>query len=208
MKISDIPCRSFPVPKTLRFNGYYVDNRNLSNTRRSGNAIRFLDARYPNVEAAFVAAKNPHAIVHGMPFYKFVEQWCRTPGNRVEGVKKLGKPKSRGGLIDTVPEWEHLSAGAMYDFTSQKFASGADKEWLIAQPVHTLIEFNNWGDDRWGACFKQGQTTACGRNLLGEILQEHHATIESGKWLGQYSENDWEALHAAVTRRIYRSRSR
>ena len=65
---------------------------------------------------------------------------------------------------------------------------------------------STWMHHRWGACVKQGRTMACGRSVLGEIRQEHYAVMESGQWLSQYSEKDWENLHAAVTRRIYRAR--
>lgn len=216
MSFENIPQMSYRIPENLLWKGPFVDNQRLSNLVLCKSPIRFRDAEYQNVEAAYVASKNPDVLItvpqneenggQEIPFYKYIEQWCKKNG--AGRVKQLGKPKSRGGLIDVSPKFETYCMGAMIDFTAQKFSQESDKKWLLEKNPEELVEFNNWGDKRWGAAFKKGETHAVGINALGEILFIHQAKIERGQELPQNCEDRWKDLQEQFTKYLCRQREK
>lgn len=196
--MNDLPLLSLPVPGDLPRKGNWIDNGPLSNMTQGRAIIRFRSVATNFVEPAYVAAKNPDALVPDgrggtIPFH---ERVAAADPRRVKG---LGKPRLRGGLIDPRPDWELVAIGAMASFTAQKFAPGTrEAAWLVSRPENMLVEFNNWGDRRWGAAFREGEQTASGRNALGLIQILTRRRLATGRAPATASEDQWKDFQQAL----------
>jgi predicted NAD-dependent protein-ADP-ribosyltransferase YbiA (DUF1768 family) len=190
--INDLPMMTVEVPQSLARKGRWVDNGPLSNYARGDVVVRYRSVATQHVEPAYVAAKNPDALVpdprdpsNSIPFHERVAMADPTK------VKALGKPKARGGLIDPRPDWEEVCLSAMWSFLVQKFAPGTkEHEWLVGTDG-SLIEFTNWGDQRWGVSFRDGDRIAKGRNALGLSLELLRKTMVMGDSPEIPDEEDW-----------------
>lgn len=92
---------------------------------------------------------------------------------RPQDARNLGKRVKLNSV-----EWDKRSAQWMRELTHAKFAT-AEGDYvgrLINTGAAMLVEGNDWGDDIWGRCLKNGKWS--GKNLLGAILME-----ERGYWL-------------------------
>lgn len=198
--IADLPMLRLAVPPSLKMKGAWVDNGPLSNFSEGQAVIRFRSVATRRVEPAYVAAKNPDALVPStaapellIPFHE------RVAAHPPARVKALGKPRSKGGLIDTTADFEETCVGAMASFGAQKFAHGtAEAAWLAAADPRTLVEWTNWGDRRWGVAFRNGDAYADGRNALGLILALGQDRLRTGRPLATADEADWKALQLAL----------
>lgn len=191
--------KTLPLPANLPMKGAYVDNGILSNVTPNTRPMLWRNELWPNVESIYVAEKNPHAIVRGMPFWRLVLKHCAENG--CHGIKRLGKPKSRGGLIDPLPDWDIRRIGAMAGATTLKFAPGThEAQWLAATPQSRLVEWNNWRDQFWGMSFRPPERTATGRNILGMLLMMHKNRLAAGRPLFAATPDNLVALGTSVTR--------
>ena len=199
--ITDLPMLRLPVPPTLAWKGAYVDNGPLSNFSDGEAVIRYRSIASRKVEPAYVAAKAPDALVrHPLdPSHEAVPFHVRVAAADPARVKRLGAPRSRGGLIDLRPDWENVCVAAMACFLAQKFAAGTrEARWLVEQPPPSLVEFLNWHDSRWGCAFARGEDHAIGRNALGLLLVIGRQRLIAGRTLPIATEAEWPALQLAL----------
>ncbi len=129
---------------------------------------------YPTVEHAFQGAKNmamKEALLPEMTAYL----------EKVIAAPTPAKAKYLGRSVDLdIPEWDKRKVQWMSEIIHAKFAANTSDEDLIGQLTQTgamlLVEGNDWGDDFWGRCLKNGKMT--GINALGSLLMN-----ERGFWL-------------------------
>ena len=142
--IADLPIIEVPVPADLPRRNGWIDNGPLSDFARGDAVIRFRSVVADRVEPAYVAAKAPDALVahprgdaySPMPFHERVA--LEAPAR----VKRLGRPRAQGGLIDPRPDWDEVCVGAMASFIAQKFAVGTtEAAWLATRAPESLVEF-------------------------------------------------------------------
>ena len=199
--IADLPIIKVPVPADLPRRNGWIDNGPLSNFARGDAVIRFRSVVADRVEPAYVAAKAPDALVAHprgdayppMPFHERVALEAPTR------VKRLGRPRAQGGLIDPRADWDEVCVGAMASFLAQKFAAGTtEAAWLATRMPESLVEFANWGDARWGCAFRNGGSVAAGRNALGLLLVIGRARLLAGRALPTADEAYWGALQVAL----------
>lgn len=161
---------TYPVPDDLPYNGKYADNGYLSNFT-PGQLISYLGLQWKYVESAYQASKNPNVVVEhngvSLPFFEHVYNHEKQFG--LKGIKALGKPKAKGGLVDLRPNFMDEHIAYMYWFCVMKIHKNAEHiAQLLEHTPDTLVEFNNWGDDYWGACIRKDKT-AKGYNILGGV---------------------------------------
>lgn len=204
--INDLDIIKMPVPEpsTLRYKGRWIDNGILSNMHRGDAAITYRDLSTHQVEKAYVAAKNPTAWVsHRMKDGSHFEGHFIDLISRVDTytAKFLGKPPQRGGLIESRDDWEEVCIAAMWSFQAQKYAPGTrEREWLLGTS-EGLVEWTNWGDQRWGiAVLKNG--SAQGRNALGRIVTLIRDEIRSGREPAVIEENEWAGEQEGLIERM------
>lgn len=78
---------------------------------------------------------------------------------------------------------------------TQKFAPGTrEATWLVARDPMTLVEWTNWGDQRWSVAFRGGQQHAAGRNTLGLLLRIGRERLMQGRLFSTAPEADWTSL--------------
>lgn len=109
--------------------------------------------KWPHSEAAYQAAKSPHAIIRK----KFVNL-------------SPGKAKRYGKTIIMRDDWEDVKLEVMAEIIFHKFEQNPDiKEKLLAT-TGELQEGNWWGDKFWGVSPAHSNN---GQNHLGRILMEY-----------------------------------
>lgn len=168
--------REYPDPGPLTWRGRFVHNW-FSNFDPVGAPVDYRGFRSSRLELAFVAAKNPDQLVptaDGRGSTTFVERVFSVamPGE----AKRLGQRRERGGIVDLREDWDEVNLAAMDFFLRQRWEpSHPDSKRLASLPA-PLVEWNNWGDDRWGATLRN----RCGRNALGLLLDTLCEEILSG----------------------------
>lgn len=199
-ELTQLECR---VPSDLKYRGRWIDNGVLSNMHRGDASILYRSVRTKHVEQAYVAAKNPDAIVSvnlegaafNGPFHALVARLDPFK------AKRYGRPVSRGGLVDTRKDWEEVALAAMWSFQVMKYAPDTkERAWLLSHKG-ALAEWSNWGDSRWGlAVGKDG--SARGRNALGRLLTVIRKDISAGKEPAVPEEKDWAAFQQELWVRL------
>jgi len=104
---------------------------------------------------------------------------CKDLGKRLLDTGNPSTAKRYGRQVPLdVDMWDAQRVSIMREITHAKFSTGAGN--LAGQLLNTgamlLVEGNDWGDDFWGRCLKNGKMV--GLNTLGTILME-----ERGYWL-------------------------
>ena len=188
---------TYPLDTALPMKGRYIDNGELSNYY-PGCPVRMFGRTYDTVEAAYVAAKNPQFVVvedfgettRTTSFPQYVSNHELQYG--LKGLKNLGK---KSFLTELRPNWERLNLALMYEFIRQKVGNpktctGKRKihhaisshltVWLLTTPYDQFIEYNNWGDFRWGAIVNKEGTAATGYNCLGGLYSVLRREILTG----------------------------
>jgi ribA/ribD-fused uncharacterized protein len=86
-------------------------------------------------------------------------------------AKKLGKPPSKGGIVDElVPNWHEIKLPTMAEVVHCKYTQHRDiRKLLVDTYPHVLVEGNNHGDTFWGA------VGGVGENWLGRINMAERA---------------------------------
>lgn len=109
---------------------------------------------YTCAEAAFQAQKCPER----------AEEFKDLPPNE---AKRLGRK------VELRPDWERVKEQIMYEIVLTKFITNPELySKLLCLPENViLIEGNNWNDDFWGKCTKDG------KNKLGQILMRVHKEL-------------------------------
>ncbi len=87
---------------------------------------------------------------------------CRTPNK----AKRLGGPKSKGGIVTKRPNWDTIKLDVMLYLLRQKFSIPKLKAKLLATGDQELVEGNKWHDTFWGVC------NGVGSNHLGRLLMQ------------------------------------
>jgi ribA/ribD-fused uncharacterized protein len=126
---------------------------------------------YAGTEWAYQAAKDLD------PAVREVIRKAKTPRE----AKKLGGPKSRGGIVTLRSDWEAVKYAVMEDLVRQKYTFHPDlSRLLLATGEAVLIEGNWWHDNDWGRCHC-GKRPECdgvsGKNWLGKITMEVRAQL-------------------------------
>lgn len=198
---------TYPVYREgLKWRGKYIDNGILSNLTQLSSPIIWRGQMFDNVEAAYVAEKNPFVIVDGVPFIDYVAAWCRKNGSY--GVKTLGIPKSRGGLIDARPDWDITRISVMLSLQALKYAPGRSEAlWLKQQRPEYLVEHNNWHDRFWGAVMNKDQTISRGRDILGELVKIIQECNNKDTPMWVIPEPSWATTQAYIVNKIIERRA-
>jgi ribA/ribD-fused uncharacterized protein len=117
--------------------------------------VQFEGAAYPNVEAAFQAAKCAEV--------KEREKFRTLPG--VEA-------KALGRQIAMRRDWESVKLKVLYELVKGKFENDAElKQLLLDTGDKLLVEGNTWHDNFYGDCICGRPSCAkTGKNHLGQIL--------------------------------------
>jgi hypothetical protein len=97
------------------------------------------------------------------------------------------------------PDWEHVNIAAMDFFLRQKWVPGTPEFDQLLRQAYPIVEFNNWGDRRFGAMIDNGR----GRNALGLLLaliviEYHNGGIEPGA-----PEERWAERQVELIARMY-----
>ena len=202
-----IPIQIYPTPPdVLVWKGKYIDNGILSNLTLLSRPLVWEGREFGNVEAAYVAAKNPYVEVNGYPFIDLVSMWCKKNGPY--GVKHLGIPKTRGGLIDAREDWDIERIGVMLSLLSLKFAPDTPEAlWLMDQDPLSLVEYNNWGDRFWGAIYNEKKAESRGRNILGELLIIVRERLLANNPIAYIPSTRWAVSQQYIIDRLIKARS-
>ena len=112
MEFQLLEIRTYTTPESFKLTPRgYIDNGWISNFASGEATLNYRTLHTQRNEALYVAAKNPDATVtyqqRKMPFIQAV---ALHPHDR---IKPLGKPRSKGGLIDPRPDWEHVCLAVM-----------------------------------------------------------------------------------------------
>ena len=120
--------------------------------------------------------------------FQAAKVWCWKDGLKIDRLEEEfekirtaptpAKAKYFGRSVKLdVEEWDNRKVGYMREIVHARFAN---IRGLAGQLINTgamlLVEGNDWGDDFWGRCLKDGKMV--GLNTLGTILME-----ERGYWL-------------------------
>lgn len=165
--------REYPDPGTLTWRGRFVHNW-FSNFDAVGAPVDYRGFRTTRLELPFVAAKNPDQVVataDGSGSTTFVERVfsAPTPGD----AKRLGQ---RNGIVDLREDWDEVNIAAMDFFLRQRWRADHRDSLRLASLPAPIVEWNNWGDDRWGATVRNRR----GRNALGLLLDAICVEIRAG----------------------------
>ena len=141
-------------------NDFSGDYRFLSNFYQC--PFEYQGLTYPNAEAAFQAQK------------------CATEEEKIKytTTKNPVVAKRMGKKEPGFPSnWDEICYGIMKDILTAKFTVPELREKLKATGNATLIEGNNWHDNRWGKCTCARCQNKDGQNWLGKILMEIRDSI-------------------------------
>lgn len=150
---------------TQGIRGFFNDFRWLSNYWIT--PVSFEGLIYPNVEAAYQAAKT-------------LDPALRLQFSALEGeIMSVGKAaRLLGRRIQLRADWEAIKNDVMLKLTRDKFTRNpALGELLVLTGDAYLEETNNWGDVYWGVCKDKGQ------NHLGRTLMQVRDELRSGERL-------------------------
>lgn len=91
-----------------------------------------------------------------------------------------GFAKSRGRRVRMRPDWEGVKVSVMRKALTAKFTQHAwlGKKLIETQPLK-LIEGNYWHDNFWGDCSCPKCRKFSGKNVLGLLLMEVRASLNS-----------------------------
>lgn len=163
--IADLPLRQYEVPGDLKYAGKWVDNE-FSNMKglRNNRKFQAFGLLFTEVENLFVACKTR-------------DQAHREIASKMwpHSVKKFGR-----NSIVLREDWERVCVPAMHLGTWLKWQPNTPEgNYLVDlhQRESLIVEFNNWGDSRWGAAFKKGAKSATGKNVLGALLELRGAEL-------------------------------
>lgn len=139
-----------------KLGGYGNEGGDRDITRFQGTAlsnfapcdVRLDDVTYPNVEAAYQAAKTL------IPEERQKILAATTPGE----AKRLGK------TVTLRPDWDEVKVEIMKGLLEQKFAQPKYRDFLRSTGRGNLVEGNTWGDAFWGT------VNGAGQNQLGLLL--------------------------------------
>jgi hypothetical protein len=199
--MNDLPVLTMTMPAGLPVKpGGWIDNGWLSNYHDGEAMVRYMSVTSRRVEPAYVASKNPMALVpHFGEMIPFHVKVAREPPATVE---RLGKPRSMGGLIDPRPDWEQVCVAAMWAACVQKFAPGTAENASLMASEGLLVEWTNWGDRRWGVSpDKKGKPACTGRNALGLMLMVLREDLAGGR-VEHPEEKDWARFQGALMPRM------
>jgi len=188
---SEIRIRKYPRREVV-YSGRYVFNW-FSNFTASGFPVVYRGYTTNRLEIAYVAAKNPEAIVPTGIYppdgttMRFIDRIFTTPA--ASKAKWLGKSKSRGGLVDARGDWEFVKLAAMDNFLRQRWQPGSEAFIRLLTEETPIVEFNNWGDTVWGAVVGKWSGQNAFGILLDLIVAEYR---ESGKVSPGAEEQYWE----------------
>lgn len=195
-RINDVHLQTYIPPTTYKMEGKWIYNW-FSNMLDIGDPVHYRGRTTRILECAFQSAKNPD--------YPLGEK--RTPlidilmKDRTDGrtAKRIGSPKS--GMIELRPNWEYMNVAAMDYFLRQRWSSTS---LLMAhcpdeRSIDDLVEWNNWGDRRWGVPI----STGTGRNVLGRLIKMIWLDRVSGSddW-GEPDEERWIERQDLLVSRI------
>lgn len=110
---------------------------------------------YPNVEAAFQAAKT-------------TDKTQRKAFQNYNGAQA----KKAGRQLKIRPDWEQVKLNIMEELVREKFTDPELRQKLLDTKDTEIIEGNYWGDTFWGVCRGTGQ------NHLGKIIQKIRTEIQ------------------------------
>lgn len=123
---------------------------------------------YSTNEHAYQAAKTLDATERSR-----IRQ-AATPGQ----AKRLGGPKSKGGIVTLRPDWESIKYDVMLALVRQKFNINADlKAVLLATGDQDIVEDNHHHDNIWGNCLCPKCAGIVGQNLLGKAIMAVRAEL-------------------------------
>jgi hypothetical protein len=197
--ITDLHLRRYD-PQPVSYRGRFVNNW-WSNFAAVGEPVVYRGQSTRILEYAYVAAKNPDAIVSdptGPGTIRFLD---RVFMERSAGAaKKIGSPRSRGGIVELKPGWDEESIAAMDAFLRQRWQpSHRDTQRLMAEPL-PHVEVNNWGDNRFGVTLKDWT----GRNCLGLLLDIILDEARNGHVSPGADEVDWRQWQVELVEKLNR----
>lgn len=185
---NDLRIREYPEPENLAYRGRFIHNW-FSNFDKVGHPVEYRGQTTMILELAFVAAKNPDAIVkseNGRFYQPFIERVFSV--SRPGEAKKLGSSRQRGGIIDLRPDWDEVNVAAMDYFLRQRWQPGTEAFDRLMNVDGPIVEWNNWGDNRWGVTNRSLKV----RNALGILLDGIRAdAIELGEVPPGAEEENW-----------------
>lgn len=127
--------------------------------------VMFMGVKFPTVEHACVAAKEPTQ--------KHILKIAKISVDKPGYVKKIGRScKIRS-------DWNDVKIEIMTDLILQKFSIPDLKDKLLKTDSHELIEGNFWHDNFWGACYCTKCKNQEKLNNLGKILMNTRDVLKS-----------------------------
>jgi predicted NAD-dependent protein-ADP-ribosyltransferase YbiA (DUF1768 family) len=165
---SDLTIRTYK-PQPLIYKGRFVKNW-FSNFERDGHPITYRGHTTDCLEVAFVASKNPTP--------EFIDLVFKAgPGE----AKRLGRNTQLRA------DWDEVNIAAMDFFLRQKWQPGTNIANRLMETEQPIVEFSNWGDDRWGCTLGKHE----GRNALGLLLEIIKAELLNGTLQPGAEEANW-----------------
>jgi len=120
--------------------------------------INYMGVRFPTVEHAYVAAKNPTK--------QFILSIAAIPAEKAGVAKKMGqRTKLRS-------DWDQVKLTIMDTLVRQKFSDDVFQKTLLGTHNAILIEGNWWHDNFWGVCNCNKCKDIPKHNNLGKILMQ------------------------------------
>lgn len=128
--------------------------------------------RYPTVEHAFQASKTNDVLER----------------TRIAQAATPAEAKALGRQVSLARGWDVTKEGRMRELVRRKFEDRALAMRLLETGDAELIEGNTWGDEVWGAVWRDGAWH--GGNLLGKILVEVRKEVRERKRTSRH----WKAM--------------
>jgi ribA/ribD-fused uncharacterized protein len=93
--------------------------------------------------------------------------------------------KRAGRQVVIRADWEQVKERCMINALSYKFKPGTSwHDRLMATSNNSIVEFNNWHDNVWGACICERCQVKPKHNRLGVLLMELRAGYQTDQMLG------------------------
>lgn len=190
MLSKDFPIRRFLLPEAgLQYSDRgKVDNGMLSNFYMLPQSATYRGIRMKTVENLYMALKNPQAQIE-VPY----EDGKRLSSYIHEiGAASPGKAKLLSYKIPLRENWNTIEIAAMEFAMSFKYCGdNVASDWLLQQDPRSLIEWNNWGDQKYGVEVTDDRDFGEGRNILGLLTALYQRRLQNGKFVRIADESLW-----------------
>jgi len=178
----------WPLPETFEWKGRWIRNW-FSNFEWHSRPIRLPyaeDIPILNVEAGFQGVKASD-IAERRRIFRMEPAAAKTYG--------------RHGIQSFREDWDYVSIAAMDMFCREKWQPGTPEAERLLKTPSPIIEFNNWGDTRWGACHRTGR----GQNVVGLLITSYKVEIKkTGRLAPGAPEAHWRERQAVLVERLNR----